>query len=436
MIARLRRIDRSIVARSLLLATLVGMLSGLVCVAFRFGLRILQWLITGQGGLLAQAAVHMPLWRRAVTPIIGAVLATLVAKSAARHAGSKGFLDYVEAVQSKGGWVPFAPAAWKAIASGFSISSGAAIGREGSMIQFAASSVSLFGQRVAVRALSPQRLVACGAAAAAAAVYRAPIAGAFFGLEIVLGMQVLSWTALTELPVLLVASVAGALLSSLFEGSTPLFKAVVSTSLDLQEVFRAIITAAVAGLAGPLYLWITKGANDFKQVPLAVVWSGATVGLLSCLQPEVWGNGDSAILETLGGKLTIGLAGAILLLRLCATTACVGAGVVGGVFTPTVFAGSVLGLLCGHALHPSFASQSATPLYSVLGIGCLLASVTHAPFMAAAMAAELTGTARMLPLTLPCCLLSWQVASMLSTQSLYRVATPDPGTSHEDGAQK
>ena len=428
MIAKLRRIDRSIVARTIGCAFLVGLLSALICIAFRFSLVLMERIIIGQPGLLAEGAAHLPLWRRVATPVAGATIATLVTNWSRRYANSKGFVDYVEAVRSRVGQVSFAPTVWKVIASGFSLATGAAVGREGSMIQLAASSISLFGRKWKIQSISPERLVACGVAAAVATVYQAPVAGAFFALEIVLGIRVLSSEAIVEIPALLLSSMTGGLLSILVEGGKPLFKAATDPDLELRDVLSAAFTAAIIGLAGPLYLRITQGAREFKEFPLAVVWSGVLVGLLSCLQPEVWGNGDSGIHDIVGGKLTIAMAGSLLLLRLCATTTCVGAGVAGGVFTPTVFAGSVLGLLCGQVLHPSIPAHSLSLTYPILGMGCLLASVTRAPFMAAIIAAELTGTARLLPLTIVCCLLSWQIASKLSPQSIYDPATPEPAT--------
>jgi chloride channel protein, CIC family len=110
-----------------------------------------------------------------------------------------------------------------------------------------------------------------------------------------------------------------------------------------------------------------------------------------------------------------------------ATSACVGSGVIGGVFTPTIFAGSALGLLYGSFVHSLVSHAAPTIGYVVLGIACLLASVTHAPLMAALMTVELTGTSHWFPVVFFCSLVSVRFAMTISPDSLYTVATPDPG---------
>jgi len=88
--------------------------------------------------------------------------------------------DVVEAVRFGDGEIPFASTLWRTLSSAFSVATGAAIGREGSMIQFAAAAASWVGRRSGVRRASLGRQVSYGAAAAIAAAYSAPIAGMFF----------------------------------------------------------------------------------------------------------------------------------------------------------------------------------------------------------------------------------------------------------------
>jgi CIC family chloride channel protein len=94
---------------------------------------------------------------------------------------------------------------------------------------------------------------------------------------------------------------------------------------------------------------------------------------------------------------------------------------VGGVFTPTLFAGSAIGLLIAHFVHVS------DPLVlAIVGMGCLLAAVTHAPLMATLMTVELTGQWMLLPLILLCNAVAWGVARSISPHALYALATPEP----------
>jgi len=429
---------RSLSPQLLSIAAITGVGCGLVCVGIRFILWFLQWLITGHSGLLASAASQLPLGRRVLTPVLGALAATLIVKAGSVVSAQKKFVDYVDAVQLHDGRIPFVCTFWKTLSSAFSIASGAAIGREGSMIQFAAAVTSAWGERWRPRRISLERLVALGSAAAVASVYQAPIAGAFFALEIVLGAGVLNRSSLHEFPALLTSAAAGSLVSHYVLGVGPLFPAVGAVRFHLIDCAPVWIIAVVIGTLGPAYLHVIKGARFLRRWPLAMFWSGAIVGLLSCFQPEVWGNGDSGVLAVMSNQLTMEAAGFLLALRLFATAACVGSGVAGGVFTPTVFTGSVLGLLYGHWLHLLLPSISAPVGYAVVGIACLLASVTHAPWMASFMTVELTGTPEWLPAVLLGSFTSWQIAKTIKSRSLYTAATPEPapapdavGTTHE-----
>lgn len=151
------------------------------------------------------------------------------------------------------------------------------------------------------------------------------------------------------------------------------------------------------------------------------MWAGVVVGLLSLFHPTVWGNGDVALIKVLGAGISLSALAGVLLFRLLATTACVGTGTVGGVFTPTLFAGAAFGAVAASLTH------SAQPVVlALVGLGAFLAAVTHAPWMASLMAVELTGQWHLLPLLLVLNLLAAWTAKRISPHSLYGIATPTP----------
>jgi chloride channel protein, CIC family len=168
-------------------AVALGAASGSACVAVRLFFRLLQWVFVQQTGMLPIAAATLPSARRILTPIIGAALPTLVAWMMRRSVLDLRFEEYVEAVRFRNGRIPLLSTVWRTASSAFSVATGAAIGREGSMIQFAAAISSWVGERSPLLNLSLSRQVAYGAAAAVAGAYQAPIAGVFFATEIVLG---------------------------------------------------------------------------------------------------------------------------------------------------------------------------------------------------------------------------------------------------------
>src|ERR1700677_1092376 len=168
-------------------AIVLGAASGSACVAIRLFFRLLQWVFVQQTGMLPIVAATLPPGRRILTPILGAALATLVLWMMRRWATDLHFEEYVEAVRLRSGRIPLLSTVWLTASSTFSVATGAAIGREGSMIQFATAISSWVGERSPLRNLPLSRQVAYGAAAAVAAAYQAPIAGVFFAMEIVLG---------------------------------------------------------------------------------------------------------------------------------------------------------------------------------------------------------------------------------------------------------
>lgn len=399
----------------LLLAMGTGLVSGCACVALRLFFKLLQGVLTGHFGLLPDAATQLPLWRRAVTPVAGAAIALLVVRFYQRRASARKFQEYVEAVRLNDGRIRFTPTFWRTLSSAFSVATGAAIGREGSMIQFAAGVTSWLGQKMPLAVPLP-RLVAWGVAAAVAAVYQAPIAGAFFAAEIVVGS-----IALDELPFLLASAFTGTFISRAVLVAGPLFRAPDAFHIHLSEIWLLLLLSVLMGALGPAYYWLIHSMTFARRLPAALLWSGALVGALSLFHTEVWGNGDVALSNIMQSPIGVDTILAVLVLRLLATVFCVGTGTVGGVFTPTLFAGSAVGLLFGHLLH-----VPSPVLFAMLGMGCLLAAVTHAPWMAAFMAAELTGHLFLLPLLLPCCMLAGQLSKYLSPHSLYALATPEP----------
>jgi CIC family chloride channel protein len=433
--------------RSLVFALLMGAAGGAACTLVRLGFRGLQWCFTGHSGMPPDAAAALPPYGRLIVPIVGGVLGWIVLHLYHRSGRAQKAVDYVEAARETGGDIPFVPTAVRTLSSAFSVATGAAIGREGSMIQFATAVCAWIGERlhsvkstnrlISFLQVDPldkstrSRMVAYGVAAGVAAAYQAPIAGAFFASEIAIGA-----TRLRDMPALLLASFTGWLISNPLLGPGPLFPAPAAIGYPTKQWLWLLPLAVLLGALGPGYQWLVRQSmRAARKLPVSFAWGGAVVGLLSLATPLVWGNGDRALFTLthissngiLTGASTSFISTALvwgiglLAARLLATCFCVGAGVAGGVFTPTVFAGACMGLVIALLLHVSM------PLLFVLaGISCLLAAVTHAPLMTSFMTVELTGKWELLPLFYLVSLLAWRIALRISSRSMYAIATTVP----------
>lgn len=428
--------------RLALAAVGMGAVGAFAAALVRLGFRGLEWLLTQSSAAEPIAGAHLPPWRRVLTPVLGGLLAALVLAVRRRRALGLGreprpYVEYVEAARHRHGAIPLLPNCWRTLSAAFSVASGAAVGREGSMIQFASTIASASGRWVQDRLggaapLELSLLVAFGAAGGVTAAYNAPVAAVFFAAEIVLGG--LAWR---ELGALGLASAAGWLVAGGLLGFGRLYPAHVALRGGGWALALLPALALALGALGPGYQWLIGSLRAARRLPLALAWSGLLVGLLSLADPRVWGNGDLGLSAALGRAEVPGLSGlsgfsvtapalaALLGLRLVATTVCVGTGTVGGVFTPTLFVGGVAAALGAHLARHCGAGADTT-LWAIAGMSCLLAAVTHAPIMAALMAVELTGNWLLLPLLLLLNAMAWQLARRLSPHALYAIASQAP----------
>jgi CIC family chloride channel protein len=416
-------------------AIVLGLVSGLAASLLRLGFRGLGWCFTHDAVSPAMAGASLPPVRRFLTPILGglcAILVLVVRRKNARRLGRepRHYVEYVEAVRREHGHIPLVPNLWRTASAAFSVASGAAVGREGSMIQFAAAVTSwlqerLRNLRIARLLPGPALAVACGVAGGVTTAYMAPVAGVFFAAEIVLGEFCLD-----QFPQLALAAAAGWGVSVALLGPGPLYPTHVHLQLTWGLLLLPVLALAM-GAFGPVYQRILRSLRSARRLPFALAIAGAVVGALSLFDPRVWGNGDAGLSAALGQGVIPGLSIAgsalalLLVLRMLATTVCVGTGTIGGVFTPTLFTGGAIGALAGYALV-HFAVPADPALFAIAGMSALIAAATHAPLMAAFVTVELTGDWRLLPGLLVLDVLAWLLARQLSSDALYAIASQTP----------
>ncbi len=385
-------------------AALVGFCGALASVAFREGIRLFEVIFTGQSISLVHAASGLVWWHRAVLPLIGGVLAGFVLQLAGRVLHSEKPIDYMEAILVGDGRIGLRMTLWNSLSSLLSISSGGSIGREGPMVQLSAMLGSKLG-RVARAPIPRLRLmVACGGAAGIAAAYNAPISGALFVSEIVLGS-----TAMESFGPLVVASVIANATIHRFLGYGPVYDVPHVQFASNWELFFYVVLGVLLGHLAPPFLALLDFAKSrFARLKWTPPWQlglgGLIVGLLSIFFPQVWGNGYSVVGNILHGDLLGVTLLAVLCAKVMATSATVGSGAVGGIFTPTLFIGCAVGGLVGqgvHALLPEITSSSSA--YALVGMGGFLAATTHAPLTSILMLFEMTLDYNIvLPLMLAC----------------------------------
>lgn len=405
----------------LVYAVVVGVLGALSTIAFRDGLAAMQHLLVGRSGSFVEMARTLPWEIRVLLPTVGGAIAGTFLLLANRYtAGLKS--DYMEAVAVGDGHVSVRQTLLRSLSSFSSIVTGGSIGREGAMVQLAAMCASVVGRGVRFEQSRLRLLVACGAAAGLASAYNAPIAGAFFVTEIVLGS-----IAMSSFGPVLVAAVVANITMREFPGYQPAYQMPPFHDIAGVEVLLFLLLGLVAGAAAPQFLRILDATKQlFRKsklpLPLRLGAGGLLVGIMSVWVPQVWGNGYSVVNSLLHDQWLWTAVLTVLVFKLAATAVTTGSGAVGGVFTPTLFMGAALGLLFGQAMQALWPQAVSAPFtYAIVGMGAFLAGATGAPLMAILMIFEMTLSYQvMLPLMLSC-VMAYFISRSLDGSSMYEI---------------
>jgi CIC family chloride channel protein len=375
-------------------------------------------------GLVAMAQL-LPWWGRLLLPIMGGIAGGLVLKFGLRWVRSRGTNDYLEAITIGDGVLSIRQSLIKSLSSLISVDSGASIGREGSMVQLAATFGSALGRLLKLPQSQLQLLVACGATAGITSAYNAPIAGTLFVVEIAMGNL-----SKATLGPLIVSSVVANVITRWVFHLKAVYEMPPFVIAPGWEVFAYAGLGIVCGFLAPVFRSVLDGAREgFNKLGEGLIvhmaLGGVGVGLISIWVPDVWGNGYSVVNDILHNPFTWQALAAILFFKIIATALCAGSGAVGGVFTPTLFVGAALGALYGHVLVGiSPLSDTSVTTYAIIGMGAFLASVTYAPLMSILMIFEMTlSYEAVLPLMLAC-VIGHSIAHHLRPDSIYGRAEP------------
>lgn len=414
---------------TLIWSGLIGFCGGVCSIAFRLATSLVHKILTGSSvpGLVESFAQLPPLFR-VIIPAIGGLLAGAIIHFGTRFSGQITTTDYMEAVVLGDGKISARRSLVKCFSALFTIASGGSIGREGPLVQLSSLVASIAGR---LQNWSPPRLrllVGCGAAAGIASAYNAPIAGALFVAEIVLGS-----VAMEIFGPLVFSSVIATLTVRGFLGANPLYDIPPFRLNGNWEIVPYLLLGLVAGLIAPWFIRLLRASEEWAGRIAAPVYvkmcvGGLIVGALAVLHPEVCGNGYTAVNGILRGQWLWQTLTVILVFKVLATTATFGSGAVGGVFTPTLFVGASLGFLFGNGAQHLPGQFAANPsAFALVGMGAFLAAATHAPIMAIIMIFELTLDYQIiLPLMLAC-VVAYYTSVSIEKRSIYAEALKRKG---------
>jgi CIC family chloride channel protein len=393
--------------RLTLLALLLGIVTGIGAVLFRDLINLLHNLFfAGRFDLEYDANVFTApsRWGPLVilAPVVGGVIVTFLVSNFAPEAKGHGVPEVMDAIYYKEGTIRPIVALVKSLASAFAIGSGSSVGREGPIIQIGSAIGSTLGQWITMPAGQRITLVAAGAGAGIASTFNTPIGGVMFAIELMLPEVSVE----TFLPVA-ISTGAATFVGRSFFGDQPAFQVPTIVAMTphadtvslllLYTLLGAIVGVAAAGFIRGLHIV----EDAFDRIPSRYgrhVLGMLSVGVmmyvlyLSFGQYYVDGVGYATIESILvGGTSTAGLLALLFVCKALATSASLGSGSSGGIFSPSLFMGATLGGGFASLLSAAgLAMPISVPAFAMVGMGAMVGGSTGAVMTAVTMMFEMT----------------------------------------------
>jgi len=334
-------------ARFWLAVLVTGVGTGVSAAALTLLLEAVQHLLwPGSGATLLEAAAHAGAWRH-VLVLLGAGVLTGIAQIVLVRLSSGNGIDITEAIWFSAGRLPVVRTLGSAVLSVIVVGMGVSLGREGAPKQAGAVIANAASDTAHLSDEQRRLLVACGAGAGMAAAYGVPLGGALFALEVLRGALSLRMV----LPALLTALIATAVSwVALPDAPTYLIPAYLnSTSVTIW----ALLAGPVAGVVSVVYVKMIAFADRNKPQGwrrlLAPSLALGALGVVSIKFPQLLGNGKDIAQLAFVGQVAPALLLSLLFLKPLATVLCMGSGAPGGLFTPSLALGALLGAVLGHA---------------------------------------------------------------------------------------
>ncbi len=386
-----------------ILALVVGIVGGLAAQLLKFLIHAISSVVT------TNLAVTSANWLYLACPMAGIILSVLFVKYVVKDNISHGVTRVLYAISKRKSRLKPRNMWASLIASSVTIGFGGSVGAEGPIVFTGSAIGSNLGQAFRLSPKILMILVGCGAAAGIAGIFRAPIAGMLFTLEVLM----IDLTGTTIMPLLL-SSIAGATVAYVMEGYDAEFFFVQSEPFLTRKIPYTILLGIFTGFVS-LYFTVIMNRMEalFRKIGktwLKVVIGGSLLALLIFLFPPLFGEGYGAINNLLNGDTAsivdgtlfypdrddiwfIALfIGCIVLTKAFATSATNGAGGVGGTFAPSLFVGAMAGFLfayCFNQFWPEIGVSNKN--FALLGMAGVMSGVMHAPLMAIFLTAEMTG---------------------------------------------
>ena len=434
----------------ILLSLVVGVLAGLAAM-------VLKWMIhLISGTLTADLNVSEGNYLYILYPVIGILLACWYVRYVVRDNISHGVTRVLYSISQNKSRLKPHNMYTSIVASSITIGLGGWVGAEAPTVYTGAAIGSNLGQAFRLSPRVLMILVGCGAAAGIAGIFKAPIAGMLFTLEVLM----LDLTTVTVMP-LLIASISAASIAYIFTGYEFEFFFVQSEPFITERIPFFIGLGVICGFVSLYFTRIMFMMETFFKKHLGVQWKksvvgGAILASLVFLFPPLYGEGYGAINSLLNGDpssivdgsifygdrddvaFIILYIGFIILMKAFATSATNGAGGVGGTFAPSLYVGCMTGFFFAYLINNlGFGMDLSVKNFALMGMAGVMSGVMHAPLMGIFLTAEMTGGYELFLPLLIVSAISYGTIKIFEPYSIYTMRLARRGellTHHKDKA--
>lgn len=390
----IRRLIRNEHLTLVALALVVGIAAAYGALVFRIGVEEIQKL--GYGIYLGEVILEagtLPWWQILAVPAIGGLLVGIILQFAHGGRRAHSIAHVIEASALKGARMSLKDGLVSTVIHIVSLGFGASTGREGPVVHLGATLGAWLSERLALDRAQARTLLACGAAAATGSLFNAPVAGAVFAIELIVGNLSLKAGA----PIF-VAAVTGTAIGRFYFGDAPAFFVPPQELISFWEMPAFALLGAVCAVAAIVLMRSIFFVESVVAKTSLPVWlqpaaGGLLIGVIALFLPQILGVGyfttDAALRAEFGLQLLLFL----IVAKTAAVAISIGFGFGGGVFSPSLFLGAMVGGAFGFVAGNFFPELfSGVPAYALIGTAALAGAVVGAPLTAIFIIFELTGS--------------------------------------------
>lgn len=387
----------------LVLCVIIGLLAAIAAVILKTSVHYLE------GWVRSIPGRHMENYFFLVFPLVGILITVLYIRTFVKDDISHGVSKILYAISRNKGVMKLHNTFSSIIACTFTGGFGGSVGMEAPIVSTGAAIGSNVAQAVRFGHKRTTLLIGCGAAAAIAAIFKAPIAGLIFALEVLM----LDLTMASIIP-LLFAAVTGAIFSAFFLGEQIEFYFTLKDAFSFGSIPFYVMLGIFTGGVSLYFAWMNgKVESHIKKIKkpyMRALYGGLTLGVLIFLFPPLFGEGYYTMRSMLSGQpeqllqhspfghlvdesgiVFIGFLVLVLFFKAIATSLTTGAGGIGGVFAPSLFMGGITGFVFSRLVNSFSGFNISEYNFSLVGMAGLIAGVIHAPLTAIFLIAEITG---------------------------------------------